>query len=135
MFANCSLSGMDFGMPDVCLTPAPPSPSPIPIPYPNTAQKMMAIPPTASLRLLLTMMPAHNVGTTIPMTMGDNVGVSMGVMSGTVMGPSRNTLCSAKVFHGGMPATRMLDMAMQNSTNVPAGMSLAPSQTKVMIMM
>ena len=135
MFANCSLSGMDFGMPDVCLTPAPPSPSPIPIPYPNTAQKMMAIPPTASMKHLIMMMPAHNMGTTIPMTMGDNAGVSMGVMSGTVMGPSRNTLSSMKVFMGGMPATRMLDMAMQNSTNVPAGLSLAPSQTKVMIMM
>ncbi len=58
MFANCSLSGMDFGMPDVCLTPAPPSPVPIPIPYPNTAQLPMALPPTTSLKHLISMMPA-----------------------------------------------------------------------------
>jgi hypothetical protein len=133
MFANCSMGGMDFGMPDVCLTPAPPAP-PIPVPYPNTAQLPMAIPPTANMRHLISMMPAHNLGTTIPMTMGDNAGVAMGVASGTVMGPARNTMGSTKVLTGGMPATKMLSTAMQNSTNVPAGMTLAPSQIKVIIM-
>ncbi len=133
MFANCSMGGMDFGMPDVCLTPAPPAP-PIPVPYPNTAQLPMAVPPTANMKHLISMMPAHNLGTTIPMSMGDNAGVNMGVASGTVMGPARNTMGSTKVFTGGMPSTKMLSTAMQNSTNVPGGMTLAPSQTKVMIM-
>jgi hypothetical protein len=132
MFANCSLGGMDFGMPDVCLTPA--VPSPIPIPYPNTAQLPMAIPPTASMKHLIMMMPAHNLGTMIPMTMGDNAGVNMGVASGTVMGPAQNTMGSLKVITGGMPATRMLSMANQNLTNCPAGMTLAPSQTKVLLL-
>ncbi len=134
MFANCSAGGMDMGMPDVCLTPAPPSPSPVPIPYPNTAMLPTALPPTTSLKHLISMMPAHNLGTTIPMTMGDNAGVAMGVASGTVMGPARNTKGSTKVFTGGMPATRCLDTAMQNSTNVPGGMSLVPSQFKVLIL-
>jgi len=80
------------------------------------------------------MMPAHNMGTTIPMTMGDNAGVAMGVASGTVMGPARNTKGSTKVFTGGTPATRCLDTAMQNSTNVPGGMTLVPSQFKVLIL-
>ncbi len=133
MFANCSLGGMDFGMPDVCLTPAPPAP-PVPTPYPNTAQLPMAIPPTANMKFFIMMMPSHNLGTTIPMTMGDNAGVAMGVASGTVMGPARNTMGSAKTFSGGMPATKMLSTAMQNSTNVPGGMTLAPSQTKVLLM-
>lgn len=132
MFANCSLAGMDMGAPDVCLTPAPPSPSPIPIPYPNMAQLTMAIP--NCLKVLITMMPAHNLGTTIPLSSGDEAGVSLGVTSGTIIGPARNLKGSTKVFHGGMPATRMLDTAMQNSTNVPGGMTLVPSQTKVMIM-
>jgi hypothetical protein len=132
MFANCSMGGMDFGMPDVCLTPAPPAP-PVPIPYPNTSQKPMALPPTTSLKHLIMMMPAHNVGTTVPMTNGDNAGVSMGVASGTVMGPGRNTLSSMKVISGGMPITRMLDMSLQNSTNAP-GVTLAPSQTKVLVL-
>ncbi len=133
MFANCSAGGMDFGMPDVCLTPAPPAP-PVPIPYPNIAMKTMAIPPTASIKHLILMMPAHNMGTTIPMTNGDNAGVAMGVASGTVMGPARNTKGSTKVFTGGTPATRCLDTALQNSTNVPGGMSLVPSQFKVLIL-
>ncbi len=133
MFANCSLSGMDFAMPDVCLTPAPPAP-PIPIPYPNTAQLPMAVPPTASLKHLISMMPAHNMGTTIPMSMGDNAGVAGGVMSGMMMGPARNTLGSTKVFSGGMPQTKWLSTAMQNSTNCPGGMTLVPSQFKVLIM-
>jgi hypothetical protein len=32
-----------------------------------------------------------------------------------------------------MPVTRMLDTAMQNLTNVPGGMTIVPSQTKVII--
>ncbi len=134
MFANCSLGGMDFGMPDVCLTPAPPSPAPIPVPYPNTAQLPMALPPTASLKHLISMMPAHNIGTTIPMSMGDNAGVAGGVASGMMMGPARNTMGSTKVFTGGMPSTKWLSPALQNSTNCPVGMSLVPSQFKVMVM-
>jgi len=133
MFANCSLNGMNMAMPDVCLTPAPPGP-PVPIPYPNTAQLMMAIPPTANMKHLIMMMPAHNIGTTIPMSMGDNAGVVGGVASGMMMGPSRHIKGSMKVFTGGMPATRMLDTTMQNMTNAPGGMTLSPSQTKVMIM-
>ncbi len=64
--------------------------------------------------------------------MGDNAGVMMGVASGTVMGPVRNTRCSTKVITGGTPATRMLDNTIQNSTNVPSGMTLVPGQFKVM---
>lgn len=130
MFANCSMPGMDFGMPDVCLTPA--SGAPVPIPYPNFGMKAMAIPPTASIKHLIMFMPSHNIATTIPTSMGDNAGVMMGVASGTVMGPVRNTRCSTKVITGGTPATRMLDNTIQNSTNVPSGMTLVPGQFKVM---
>jgi hypothetical protein len=131
MFANCSLAGQNFGMPDVCLTPAPPAP-PVPIPYPNMAQLPMAIP--NQFKTLIQMMPQHNLGTTIPLSNGDEAGVAGGVMSGTIIGPSRHLKGSTKVMIGGMPATRLLDTAMQNSTNVPAGMTIVPSQTKVMIM-
>jgi hypothetical protein len=81
------------------------------------------------------MMPAHNLATTIPMSMGDNAGcMPGGVMSGMMMGPSRNLMGSVKVLTGGMPATKMLSPTMQNLTNCPVGMSLVPSQCKVMIM-
>jgi hypothetical protein len=51
MFANCSMGGMQFAMPDVCLTPipSPAGPIPTPIPYPNTAMLPMAIPPAFHL--------------------------------------------------------------------------------------
>ena len=133
MFANCSMPGMDMGMPDVCLTPLAAG-APVPIPYPNMSTRVMAIPPTASMKHLIMFMPSHHLGTTIPTSMGDTSGVQMGVASGTVMGPVRNTRCSMKVITGGMPATRMLDNALQNSTNVPSGMTLVPGQFKVLIM-
>lgn len=132
MFANCSLGGMNFGMPDVCLTPTPVGP--VPIPYPNLAQLPIALPPTTSMKHMISMMPAHNLGTTIPMSMGDSAGVNGGVMSGMMMGPARSIMGSVKVFTGGMPATKWLGPTMQNSTNCPCGMTLAPSQTKVMIL-
>jgi len=134
MFANCSLAGQDFGMPDVCKTPAPPSPSPIPVPYPNIAQLLLALPPTTCLKVLISFMPAHNMGTTISMSNGDEAGVLGGIASGIIMGSARNLMGSVKVLHGGLPATRMLDPAMQNLSNVPAGRTLVPSQFKVMIM-
>ena len=68
MFANCQLMGTDMGFPDVCITPA--APSPIPVPYPNIAMGPMAIPNCPTI--LIMGGPAHNLGTTIPMTNGDN---------------------------------------------------------------
>ena len=131
MFANCQLMGTDMGFPDVCLTPAPPAPAPIPIPYPNIAMGPMAIPncPTT----LIMGMPAHNLGTTIPMTNGDNPGIAMGVASATVMGPSRHVTGAFTVLLHGMPASRMTSVSIQNSTNCP-GVRLVPSQALVLLL-
>lgn len=131
MFANTQMMGMDMGFPDVCLTPAPPAPVPVPIPYPNIAMGPMGVP--AAYNVLFMCTPAHNVGTTIPMTNGDNPGVAMGVASGMVMGPSRHVLPSFTTLVGGMPATRMTSMTIQNSTNCP-GARIVPSQVKVIIL-
>ena len=133
MFANCQMGGMNFAMPDVCLTPTPVGP--VPIPYPNIAMPMTAVPPTACLKVLLTAGPAHNMLTTVPMSNGDNAGVNMGVASGMVMGPCRHTMGSTNVLFGGIPATKMTSMSGHNgmSMNIP-GMTLVPSQFKVMLM-
>lgn len=131
MFGNSQMGGMDIGFPDVCLTPAPPSPTPIPVPYPNIAVGTMAV--SAAYKTLFMCTPAHNMSTTVPMTNGDNPGVLLGVASGTVMGPSRHLTAAFTVLVGGMPATRMTSMALQNSTNCP-GVRLVPSQTKVLIL-
>ena len=131
MFANTQMMGTDMGFPDVCLTPAPPSPAPVPIPYPNIAMGPTAIP--SQVKVLIMCMPAHNMATTIPMTNGDNAGVATGVASGTVMGPSRHLTAAFTVLIGGMPATRMTSVSLQNSTNCP-GVRLVPSQPKVLLL-
>ena len=129
MFANTQMMGMDMAMPDVCLTPA--GPAVVPIPYPNIAMGPMAIP--NQVIVLIMAMPAHNLGTTIPMTNGDNAGVLTGVASGSVMGPSRHLTAAFTVLYGGMPATRLTSMSLQNSTNAP-GARLVPSQPLVLLL-
>ncbi|MRG90394.1 DUF4150 domain-containing protein [Polyangium spumosum] len=128
MFANSQMMGVDMGFPDVCLTP---TPAPVPIPYPNIAAGPMGVP--AAYNVLFMCTPAHNMSTTIPMTNGDNTGVNMGVASGMVMGPSRPVLPALKTLVGGMPATRLTSMNIQNSTNCP-GVRLVPSQLKVLLL-
>ncbi len=129
MFANSQMMGTDTGFPDVCLTPTPAGP--VPVPYPNIAMGMMGVPPVA--KVLFGGTPAHNLSTVVPMTNGDNAGVATGVASGSVMGPSRHLTGSFTTLVGGMPATRMTSMSLQNSTNCP-GARIAPSQTKVLIL-
>ncbi len=129
MFANSQMMGTDIGFPDVCNTPTPAGP--VPIPYPNLGMGPMAIP--SQFQVLFLGMPAHNLGTTIPMSNGDNAGVAMGVASGTVMGPVKHVTGAFTVLVKGMPATRMTSMSIQNSTNCP-GARLVPSQTKVILL-
>lgn len=129
MFANCQLGGTDTAFPDVCLTPSPAGP--VPIPYPNIAAGPMAVPNVPTI--LFSGAPAHNLGTTIPMTNGDNVGVASGVASGLVMGPSRHLTGAFTVLLKGMPASRMTSVSLQNSTNAP-GCRLVPSQVKILML-
>ena len=129
MFANSQMMGMDLAFPDVCLTPA--GPVVVPIPYPNIAMGPTAIP--SQMIVLIEAMPAHNLGTVTPLTNGDNAGVATGVASGLVMGPSRHLTAAFTVLFGGMPATRLTSMSLQNSTNAP-GARLEPSQVKVLLL-
>jgi len=128
MFANTQMMGMDMGFPDVCLTP---TPAPVPIPYPNIAMGPMGVP--AAYKVLYMCAPAHNMTTVVPLTNGDNAGVALGVASGTVMGPSRHLTAAFTVLVGGIPATRLTSMSLQNSTNCP-GMRIVPSQVKVLLL-
>lgn len=132
MFANCQMGGMNFAFPDVCLTPMP---VPVPVPYPNIALGMTANPATACKKIYLSCMPAHNLMTMIPLSMGDNAGVNMGVASGMVMGPSRHLMGSVGVIYEGFPATKMTSPTGQNgmSLNAP-GLTIVPAQFKVIIL-
>jgi hypothetical protein len=129
MFANCQMMGMDLGFPDVCLTPA--GPAVVPIPYPNIAMGPTAIP--NQVKLFIMAMPAHNLGTQIPLTNGDNAGVATGVASGTVMGPSKHLTGAFTVLFSAMPATRLTSMSLQNNTNAP-GVRIVPSQPVVVLL-
>ena len=81
MFAKTNMGGLDFAMPDVCLTPipSPVGPIPVPIPYPNMALPMTAIP--SQFNVMTVCMPSHNLMTITPMSNGDNGGVMMNPMS------------------------------------------------------
>lgn len=129
MFANSQMMGVDTGFPDVCLTPSPAGP--VPIPYPNIAAGPTAIPNVVTV--LFFNAPAHNLATQIPQTNGDNAGVATGVASGMVMGPSKHMIGSFTTLVGGMPASRLTSMTIQNSTNCP-GARLVPSQPMVIIL-
>jgi hypothetical protein len=131
MFANTQMMGIDIGFPDVCLTPAPPAPDPIPVPYPNIAAGPTAVP--AVYDVLFGYAPAHTLMSMTPMTEGDDAGVATGVASGTVMGPGRHLTGAFTILVGGLPATRLTSIALQNSTNCP-GVRLVPSQVKVLLL-
>jgi hypothetical protein len=126
MFANTQMMGMDIGFPDVCLTP----PVAVPIPYPNMGLGPMTVP--AVYNVLFCAAPAHNLFSTIPLTLGDQPGVMLGVASGLVMGPSRRLTGAFTCIVGGAPATRMTSFGLQNNTNCP-GVRLVPSQPLVML--
>lgn len=128
MFANTQMGGLDLAFPDVCLTP---TPAPTPIPYPNVAIGPMGV--CAAYNVLWGCAPAHNMGTVVPLTNGDNAGIALGVASATVMGPSRHLTAAFTVLVGGMPATRMTSMSLQNSTNT-VGARIVPSQVKVLLL-
>jgi hypothetical protein len=49
------------------------------------------------------------------------------------MGPSRHLTGAFTCLVGGLPATRMTSMALQNSTNCP-GVRVVPSQVKVLVL-
>jgi hypothetical protein len=135
MFVKTNMGGLDFAMPDICLTPipSPVGPIPVPIPYPNMALPMTAIP--SQFNVMTVCMPNHNLMTITPMSNGDNGGVMMNPMSAMVMGPSRNLIGSMTTLVGGLPATTMLKPTGQNGISPGAfGMTLAPSQLTVMIL-
>jgi carboxyl-terminal processing protease len=115
--------GGNVGFPDVCLTPV--GPAVVPIPYPNIALNVMAA--SFSPNVLLTMMPALNMGTVIPMTLGDQPGVA----NWTVMGPAEYTTGCFTILINGLPAIALTDMSTGNDMNDGLACVVIPSVTNV----
>jgi hypothetical protein len=128
MFATTQLPAIDFAFPDVCLTP---TPVPVPIPYPNFALSPIGIPP--AFNILFSCAPAHNLATTVPLTLGDQPGIALGVASGMVMGPARRLTAMFTCLVDGIPATRMTSIGLHNSTNM-IGMTIVPGQFQVLLL-
>src|SRR5271165_3835337 len=116
--------GMNMGFPDVCLTPA--APAPVPIPYPNMAMHAMAIPTCPTI--LNMMMPAINMATVIPMTMGDNAGVANPLF----MQAGMFSMGYPKVILQGMPAVTLTSMTTGNMMNNPIGAVLVPGAPTIL---
>jgi hypothetical protein len=77
--------------------------------------------------------PAHNLGTVVPLSMGDSGGVLGGVVSGTDMGPSRRITGCNTILLKGKPAVRLTSQGPQNNGNC-MGTTVVPSQTKVLFL-
>src|ERR1700734_2370282 len=105
--------GMNIGFPDVCLTPA--GPVPVPIPYPNMAMNAMAVPfvPT----ILVSFMPALNMMSKIPLTLGDQPGVATPLF----MQMGAYTMGNPIVMLQGLPAVNLTCLTTGNNMNNPVG--------------
>ena len=114
--------GMNIGFPDVCLTP----PIPLPIPYPNLALNVMAVPFSPIVKV--TMMPALNLASKIPITMGDDAGVAHPVFKQT----GAYTMGNPIVYVDKLPAINLLCPTTGNAMNNPVGAVLVPSVTNVL---
>lgn len=130
--ASTKGGGMCFAMPDVCLTPAPPAP-PVPIPYPNLAQCAQAT--GVSTKVMIMNKETIVEMAKIPQSNGDEAGTNGGVMSGMNRGEVAFKLGSSKVMAEGKKIGRLLSLTGHNGANpnAPAGMQVAPSQTKVLV--
>lgn len=117
--------------PDVCKTPSPAGP--VPVPYPNQGMVPQSI--MTSKKVFIAHKMVCTKKSKMPRSQLDEAGVAGGVKSGMNMGPVLYKKCSMKLLIEGMPTAHHLSMTGHNgvSANIPAGVQLAPSQTKVMI--
>ena len=115
-------AGECMGFPDICLTPA--APAPIPTPYPNIGMNAMAAP--FSPTVMLSMVPALNQGSMIPMTMGDELG-----SASPIKGPARYTMGNPIVKVNALPAINLTCPTTGNNMNDALGAVLVPSVTNV----
>lgn len=130
--ASTKAGGQCFGMPDTCLTPAPPSP-PVPVPYPNTG--MVNQVSKTSTKVKFAGKEVVTISSEVPRSMGDEAGVNKGIMSGMNMSKVTYKKGSMKVKIEGKDCIHLTSMSAHNgmSANMPAGAQIAPSQTKVIV--
>ena len=133
IFPASSKGGGDaLGVPDVCLTPAPPAP-PVPTPYPNKGSVNQAS--KTSTKVKIVGKAAVTKKSEMSRSMGDEAGVNKGVMSGMNMSKITYKKASSKVKIEGDSCAHLTSVTAHNgmNANVPVGAQISPSQTKVII--
>ena len=130
--ASTKGGGQCFALPDVCLTPAPPAP-PVPVPYPNTGMVNQA--KKTSTKVKFAGKEVVTKKSEMSRSMGDEAGLNKGVMSGMNMSKVSYKKGSSKVKIQGQDCVHLTSMTGHNGSNanMPAGVQVAPSQTKVII--
>lgn len=131
--ATSNGGGQCAGFPDVCKTLV--GPSVIPLPYPNIAMCNQAKGSTCSKRVKIINKKAMTTKSEISMSSGDEAGCAGGgVVSSKFKGPAKYKKGSGKVKVEGSPMVHLTSMIGLNggaNANCPAGVQVAPSQTKV----
>jgi carboxyl-terminal processing protease len=115
--------GMNLGFPDVCNTPV--GPATVPIPYPNLALNAQAAPFSPVVKV--SMVPALNMGSKIPMTSGDEAGVAHPMIKQV----GAYTMGNPIVYVDKLPAVNLTCPTTGNGMNNGLGAVLVPSITNV----
>ena len=131
--ASTKGGGQTFAFPDVCKTPAPPAP-PIPIPYPNIGMVNQVT--GESKKVKFSGAGVVTKKSKMTRSQGDEAGTLGGVVSNMNMNQVQYKKGSSKVKVEGQPVQHLTAMTGHNGSNanMPAGMQVAPSQTKVLVM-
>jgi hypothetical protein len=133
--ATTKAAGQCVAFPDVCKTPTPAGP--VPIPYPNIAMLPQGKGGTFSSKVKIDNQKTATVKSEIMMSTGDEPGTVGGVVSNRFKGPAKFKMGSSKVKVEGAKIVHLTSMIGQNgvsSANHPAGVQVAPSQAKVIVM-
>jgi carboxyl-terminal processing protease len=107
----------------VCLTP----PAALPIPHPNFSLNAMKLP--FSPNVWFSMLPALNMASFSPITLGDQAGT----LHPTFMGQSRHTIGNFRVLINFLPGTTLLCSRIGNNFNCVLGIQVLPSMTNVFL--
>jgi hypothetical protein len=132
--ASTNGGGQCMIFPDVCKTPSPAGP--VPIPYPNIAMCTQASGGTCSSKVKIMNKKTIVKGTEITVSSGDEAGTAGGVISSKFKGPAQYKKGSSKVKAEGKEVCHHTSTVGQNggsNANCPAGVQVAPSQTKIIV--
>ena len=127
---NCAIPGpLDF-----CKTPTPAGPTPMP--YPNFGMLAQANGGTCSGKVKICGKKTIQKGSVLRMSTGDEGGCAGGgVVSNQFKGPVKFKKGSGKVKAEGKPVCYAGSMTGHNgnNANMPAGVQVSPSQTRVLV--